>query len=59
MMFLNNLNHLLAVGVEYAITNKKLKDSLEEFEELLEKYTVTKTCYLSSSTIQVRCSCRY
>ncbi|KAL5252794.1 hypothetical protein ACHWQZ_G015532 [Mnemiopsis leidyi] len=42
-----------AAGSEYTITNKKLRESLDEFEDLLEKYSVTKTAFISSECLQV------
>ncbi|XP_063678104.1 uncharacterized protein LOC134814042 isoform X2 [Bolinopsis microptera] len=42
-----------AVGSEYSITNKKLKDSLDEFEDLLEKYSVTRVTFITEENLQV------
>jgi len=43
----------VGIGFDYSISDKKLKDSLDELEELLEKYTVTRVTYLDDNTVQV------
>lgn len=40
-------------GSRYTVADKKLSDSLDEFEDLLDKYSVTKTYFLSSNNLQV------
>ena len=52
-MVLELIQVLSAAGSEYTITNKKLRESLDEFEDLLEKYSVTKAGFIFTDCLQV------
>ena len=44
---------LPALGAEYAINDKKLKESHDEFEDLLDKFSATKITFIAEDILQV------